>query len=172
MSQLRNPVGGYSSAAVEASADDVDIFAFVEDTFAHDDARVLTLSRPAAESSLPSNVLMYGLTDIIEENDSSQRTRVRHLASGRGRRVSYRSTEGHVAYDWDDVGEQPVVGALQGDDTMTTDASHPISVQEDIATFIVDAPEQRDRAAALDAVIDREPVSAARELPCLRMKKC
>jgi hypothetical protein len=51
---------------------------------------------------------------------------------------------------------------------MTTDASHPISVQEDIATFIVDAPEGVDRAAALDAVIEREPVSAARELPAYR----
>jgi hypothetical protein len=62
--------------------------------------------------------------------------------------VAYRTAqaEGHVAYDWDDVGEQPVVGALQGDDTMTTDASHPISVQEDIATFIVDAPEQEGLA--------------------------
>jgi hypothetical protein len=43
----------------------------------------------------------------------------------------------------------PWSATLQGDDTMTTDASHPISVQEDIATFIV-APEQEGlRAAAL-----------------------
>jgi hypothetical protein len=164
------PLASTRTQLFEPLADDVDIvLAFVEDTFAHDDApEVLTLSRLQQESSLPSDVLMYGLTDIIENE-----TRLDvHGVPGTLRQVGDvyvfvpLKQRDMLRMIGDDVGEQPVVVAtLQGDDATTTDASHPISVQEDIATFIVDAPEQEGlRAAALDAVIDRASFLQLREL--------